>query len=390
MSGLFVEMEYAQARKTGQDICGDAFFSQKIPEENRVVAALSDGLGSGVKANILASMTGTMALRFVVHRMGDLRSFETIMEALPVCQVRQISYATFSILDCTLHGATRLVEMGNPPAVLLRGGRVVEVPDRSMTSPRWNDRAMRLATIETEPQDRIVLVSDGITQAGLGNPRYPLGWQPEGLNGFLADCVNQQPDISARELCRRVLKEAVSKEPRWVPGDDMTVAVAYFRKPRRALVVTGPPFDKERDAEVARRLDEFDGRRIVCGGTTADIVARELNRPITTDLTCADRQLPPTSTLEGMDLVTEGILTLTRTAAYLEQDHTGRGINAAERLADCLRESDIIEFVVGTRINEAHQDPTLPVDLEIRRNIIKRIARVLEETYLKEVHIQAI
>ena len=62
--------------------------------------------------------------------------------------------------------------------------------------------------------------------------------------------------------------------------------------------------------------------------------------------------------------------------------------NAATRLVELLLNSDIIHFLVGTRINEAHQDPNVPVELDLRRNIIRKIASLLETRYLKESRLQ--
>ncbi|MPN13306.1 hypothetical protein SDC9_160627 [bioreactor metagenome] len=152
------------------------------------------------------------------------------------------------------------------------------------------------------------------------------------------------------------------------------------------LLFTGPPFDRERDAECARQFRDFDGTRVICGGTSAAIVSRELGIPLIPEPDSGSGDLPPTSKLEGADLVTEGIVTLSRAANYLEQGDAEHN-NPAGHLVDLLRRNDVIEFLVGTRINEAHQDPNLPADLELRRNIVKRVAAALRDRYMKEVRI---
>ena len=239
------------------------------------------------------------------------------------------------------------------------------------------------------PGDRLIFTSDGITQAGLGSERMRLGWRIKGCRAYVEEEVARDPSISARLLSQRILSQALRQEPFQRAYDDMTAAVIYFRRPRRAIILTGPPYAANRDKEFAETLAEFDGRKIICGGTTANIVARELGRAIRDDLRGGDSgDIPPSAEMEGVDLVTEGILTLTRVARLLENDDPPREKNPASRLYEILLDSDSIEFVVGARINEAHQDPNLPIDLEIRRNIIKRICRVLEEKYLKEIKMQ--
>ena len=169
----------------------------------------------------------------------------------------------------------------------------------------------------------------------------------------------------------------------------MTCAVIYYRSPRQTMVISGPPFHPDQDKEYARQLDSFDGKKIICGGTTANIIARELGRDIFTSLKRSGG-LPAASEMNGIDLVTEGILTLSKTYQLLKDRDAVHTPSAATALAELLRESDVIHFYVGTRINEAHQDPTLPRELEIRRNIIKKIIRILEEEYLKEIRLNYI
>ncbi|MBM4310975.1 MAG: serine/threonine protein phosphatase [Deltaproteobacteria bacterium] len=387
---VFVDIDMYQITKRGQNICGDAFITRKIAEEQRAIAVLSDGLGSGVKASILANMTASMAMKFVAGNMEFLHSAEIMMEALPICQVRKISYATFTIVDCRASGEAHIIEMGNPGCLCMRGSRPLELESRLMESPRWEKRTMRFSRLHTRPGDRIIFFSDGITQAGMGTDAFKLGWRREGCRDFIAGALASSPHMSSRKLAREIVGEALRKEPATVAGDDMSCGVFYFRHPRALVLLTGPPFDRGSDRRFVDMLRDARGRKVVCGGTTAGIVARELGVLIETPLPRARTDIPPVSRVAGVDLATEGILTLTRAAQYLEQGRPADHSNAAADLVELFLESDIIHFVVGTRINEAHQDPTLPVDLEIRRNIVKRIAALLEHRYLKEVRIQYI
>ena len=385
---VFVEVEATQRNRYGEDICGDAFKTLRLADEGRVIAVLSDGLGHGVKASILSLMTATMALKYTAKDADIVRTAEVIMDALPVCQVRKISYATFTVVDIFSDGATRVVEMDNPPVILLRAGKAQSLDFEEVSSPRYHDRVIRVYDLTMQPGDRLIFTSDGITQAGLGSERMRLGWRIKGCREYVEEIVAKDPSISARTLSQKILGQALRQEPFQRAYDDMTAAVIYFRRPRRAIVLTGPPYAAHRDKEFAEMLAEFPGRKIICGGTTANIVARELGRTIRDSLRGGGvSDIPPAAEMDGVDLVTEGILTLTRLARLLEQDDAPREKNPAALLYDILVDSDSIEFVVGARINEAHQDPNLPIDLEIRRNIIKRICKVLEERYLKETRI---
>lgn len=385
---LFIEIGSAQQQKHGEDCFGDTIFSKKIPEEQRIISVLSDGLGSGVKANILSSMTTRMAMKFVESNMELLRSSEIMMDALPVCQIRRISYATFSIVDSELEGKTRIFEMDNPSFMFIRDGKAVNVKCRELSSTKWKDRTINISQVTAQEEDRIILISDGVSQAGLGNKAYPLGWQRSGCLEYVLAEIKKNPTISAHDLSALVVKEALNKEVDKKAGDDISCVVLYFRKPRKLLVLTGPPFNEDRDKEIAELVADYDGKTAVCGGTTANIVERELCLKCEIDKTSFDSKIPMSSIMEGVDLVTEGILTLTEVYRMLKESIDTDKNNAAVRLTRLLLASDKIDFVVGTKINIAHQDPNLPMELEIRRNIVKKIFRILQDRYLKEISVR--
>lgn len=384
---FFIDIDHSARRKWNQNVCGDAYVSQRFENEGRLIAVLADGLGSGIKANILASMTAQMALRFVAAGSDVRRFSEVMMESLPICEVRRIGYSTFTIVDCDQEGIVRVVEEGNPEFVLMRGARHESVPYEIMTSKGFPDRHVRVYETTLGAGDRLVVCSDGVTQAGMGTVSHRLGWREEGLREFLTDTLLRDETISSRELSRLVVEESMAKEANGMPMDDTSCLTMYFRQPRRLLVLSGPPYDESRDAEFAALLAAFPGRKAICGGTTANLVARELGSRLDLDMNDADRRagIPPASRMDGVDLVTEGIVTLTQVAQRLENPRDGYGTDTAGRLIDLLLDSDFIEFLVGTRINEAHQDPALPADLELRRNIMRRIAGVLRVGHLKRI-----
>ena len=385
----FIEVGSHQRAKSGQAISGDVFLSEKVKHEPRIVSVLADGLGSGVKASVLATMTATMALKFTVSAMDICRSAEIIMDTLPICSERQISYSTFTIVDMDKSGLTRIIEHGNPSFLLLRPAGDMNVEKRQLRPKRWSDRVITYSTFEVQRDDRILFFSDGVTQAGMGCVRTPFGWGLENAKAYAQELIAENPCISARELSRRMVVRA-----REVDGllckDDISCGVVYFRRPRELLVLTGPPFNRTHDHDLAMMAMSTPGRKVICGGTTANIIARRLRREIQNDLgQSRDTRIPPTARMEGFELVTEGALTLSEVLRLLEEGIPEQAHpNAAVRLAAMLLDSDIVRFAVGTSVNEAHQDPEIPVEIDLRRNIVKRIAQLLEKKYMKRAHIQ--
>lgn len=391
MDNCFLDIDFARISKQAQRVGGDVFLSRKNKAEGRSVSVLSDGLGSGIKANVLATLTTSMAAGCIEGRVPIERTAEAIMNSLPVCSIRKISYATFSIIDIDYTGAAQIIEYDNPPFMLVRNGRSVEIDKRAITFKGVEKRnTIYASSFRLQEDDRIIVFSDGVPQSGIGNKAMPLGWEQGPAEEWILAELAKHPDISARELSRAVVNRSVQNDI-YVARDDITCAVIHARKPRKLLIITGPPLNEERDRDMAAQAASFEGAIIICGGTTANIISRELGRKVHTDISRLDSDLPPVSEMEGVELVTEGIFTLDRTAQLLEQDEPGEGkSNGATKIIDLLRQSDEIEFLVGTRINNAHQDPNIPVGLEIRRNIVRRIGDILSTKLLKEVSISYI
>lgn len=387
MNKYFIEIGHKSIQKYKQNVCGDVFMSRKLPDEGRTIAVLSDGLGSGIKANILATMTASMALNFTRANQPVEVCAESIRNTLPMDETRKINYSTFTITDIEFDGETTILEYGNSQFLLFRNGEGLK-EDSIEQNIQTEITVSRFKAIL---EDRIILFSDGVSQSGMGRADMPFGWDPEDFHDYVSLVLRENPGISAQDLAEQIVNRSLTNDI-LTAKDDITCAVIYFRKPRNLLICTGPPYKKERDKTMASAVATFDGEKLICGGTTAQIIARELNREIEVDLFGGGEGIPPSAAMEGVDLVTEGILTVGKVAEWLEHKELSEIPlnNPAGKVIQLLLAHDKIHFLVGTRINEAHQDPALPMELEIRRNVIKKVARLLQEKYLKEIHIQFI
>ncbi len=390
---FFIEVNSQQRNHDEERICGDVFLYRYIREEERVIAVLSDGMGHGVKANILATLTATMALNFTREHKEVDRIAEIIMNTLPVCSDRKISYSTFTIVDIDSSGKANILEYDNPSTIILKGNKVLDIQWKKVILDKGKNsgKVLRTCTFMPEKEDRIIFCSDGVSQSGMGSESFPFGWERDSIAVYASQLVTSESSISAVMLAGKIVTMA-HKNDGYKAKDDISCAVIYFREPRKLMICTGPPFEKEKDKELAAKVSGYKGKVILCGGTTADIVARELNRTIVDELIFEDPELPPESFLEGIDLVTEGILTLQKVNEILKTYNNSirLGKGPADKIVKMLMESDEIHFIIGTRINIAHQDPTLPVELEIRRTVVKRIARLLEEKWLKKISFEYI
>ncbi|HXK81339.1 MAG TPA: SpoIIE family protein phosphatase [Bacteroidales bacterium] len=394
----YIEIEARQINHQGERICGDVFLKRRIKEENRMVAVLSDGMGHGVKANVLASLTATMAINFIIEHRDPVRIAEIIMKTLPVCKERKIAYATFTAIDIDNTGKIHILEYDTPHALAFREKKPLklvwkplEMKIEKNNPDGFQNKTLWYTSFYPRLQDRLVFFSDGVAQSGLGTENFPFGWGNVKIQKYIEGLIENDIEVSAAKISEKVVNRSVLNDG-YTAKDDISCACMYFRKPRKLLLVTGPPFDFNQDKQLANTVDSFDGKKIVCGGTTIEILSRELKRDVTDSLEFYDPDLPPFSYMDGIDLVTEGILTLNKVNRILKDFDsnyiTGKG--PADRIVKMLHQSDQINLIVGTKINEAHQDPNVPVDLEIRRTIALRLARLLEDKFLKEVKVSFI
>lgn len=389
---FFIEVAHVQKFKHGQKVCGDTFMSMKVKHDKRIIAVLSDGLGSGVRANVISTMTATMAITYSANKYDNIKAAETIMNTLPIDSVRKISYATFTIVDIDYEGKCDIIDYDNPPFILIRDGKKFATPNKqylgNITSLS-RKYTLNIASFKLQLGDKLIIFSDGVNQSGMGSNALPFGWGVDKVQEFCEYLATKYPNMAARSFAQEIVEYANANSD-YEPQDDITCCVINIRKPRMLAVLTGPPVDKAKDSLMGDIVRNYEGRTAICGGTTAKILSRELQRDVEVDISTLDPIVPCSSTMEGVDLVTEGMLTMGEALKHLEsKEFIGnfKTENGATKLVRLFLDSDIIEFYVGTKINDAHQDPNMPVELGIRRNTIRSIAKVLEERYLKDTKI---
>ncbi|MDR0437094.1 MAG: serine/threonine-protein phosphatase [Bacteroidales bacterium] len=385
----YIEVAVNQRNHDKERICGDLFLSEKLKDEQRVISVLTDGMGHGVKANVLATLTAKMAMNFSKDKKESAHIAEVILNTLPVCSERKISYATFTIVDIQIGGTTHILEYGNPQTIVVRDGKILNLEWNTVVTTSEKVRSDELAMCEfvQEKDDRILMFSDGITQSGLGSAKFPMGFGQESLEKFILDLVHNDKKISAQNLARKIVNLAHLND-NYKAKDDMSCACIYLRTPRKLMLFTGPPIDRSKDAEVAELVKNFDGKKIVCGATTADLLSREWLEPIVDEPTFYPG-FPPTSKMQGVDLVTEGVITLNAVTEILDNYKSSQTLanTPPDRIIKMLLESDEITIVMGTKLNKSNLDPTLPTQFELRRTVVRRLIGLLETKFLKDVNV---
>lgn len=358
--------------KRGEDICGDSYKVFRAPDSTVVV--LSDGLGSGVKANVLSTLTVEIVGGLVSGNLSNHEVVETLISTLPVCRWRGIAYSTFSILRVYDTGQATLVEYDSPASIQLSKG--VNVVPLIGSEVEILGKSIRESHFKIEPGDVVLQMSDGIIHAGVGTS-LRMGWQEEGVQNYLRT-VSPHAEGDPAQLIKRVIKQA---KELWMsePGDDGTVVAAKYRKARNVAVVTGPAGNPK---DMPRMISDFlstPSQKIICGGTTSHLIADKLGKSVEIDLKYIDSGLPPTAKLEGVDLVTEGILTLNRVVSYMKHGVPDCEENAATQLLSTLRNCDGISFLVGTARNAAHQNANFPAEMLLRRTVVETLASLIRE-----------
>lgn len=359
----------------GEELCGDQVKVVRSPDKTLVV--LSDGLGSGVKANILARLTAEILVTMLRERVPLKDVLETVVGTLPTCKVRQIAYAAFVVVEIEqATGRFQVINFDCPPPFLLRAGKLIRLEPRVETIL---GRELHLSAGFLERGDFLGIISDGVLYAGMG-VTMNFGWGWEQIGDYLEQIASSRP-ASASAVVRRLMEKTNSLY-NGQPGDDATLAGVLAREPNRLMVFTGPPTDKSLDEQCVERLLHFEGRKVVCGGTTGNIVANHLGETVDLDLTTLREDVPPIGSLPHIDLMTEGILTLARTLRLLKESHGDASRvmldrNGASLFARELLRADSILFLAGEQVNPYYQNPLLPRNISIRHNLIEQIAEML-------------
>lgn len=382
--GVTVDVAYKSLNKFNEILCGDKV--ELLQTENSNIMILADGMGSGVKANILATLTSKILGTMFLNGAMLEECVDTIVETLPVCQVRQVAYSTFSILQVFNNGDAYLVEFDNPSCIFIRDGSLMPVPENVRII---QDKRINEYRFQVKKGDALVLLSDGTIHAGVGQ-LLNFGWLWEDVASY---AVKQYRLTISAVRFANALCRACDELYQYRPGDDTTVAVMRVIDRKPVYLMTGPAKKPEDDYDMVNDFmlgDEWT-KRIVCGGTSANIVSRILSRKLTVSLEYHDTDLPPTACLDGIELVTEGVLTLNRVLKLLRRYVKNESVteeffleldqpNGASKVAKMIIEDCTeLKLYVGKAINGAYQNPGLPFDLGIRQNLVEQLKHAVED-----------
>ena len=374
-----IDVSWKSLNKHDEELCGDKVEILKTDDSDIII--LADGMGSGVKANILATLASKILGTMFLEGEPIEEAVETLASTLPICKVRGVAYSTFSILQIFHNGDAYLVEFDNPSCVFVRNKKLMKIPENYR---EISGKKIREYRFKVEPNDCFVLMSDGTIYAGVGE-LLNLGWTWESMAEYTLKCAKETK--SAARIAS-LLSQACDDLYQQRPGDDTTVAVARVIERRIVNIFTGPPKDKEDDRKLMMDFMAYEGKKIVCGGTTSKIAAQYLGQNITNN-NDGTKEVPPTANIRGIDLVTEGVLTMSHTFKLLRRFDEGDideeffdaldVNNGGAKLARILLEDCTeVNLFVGKANNEANYEGNTLFDISILKNLVFQLKEILE------------
>ena len=380
MNDLCADIGYKSINHVGEQLCGD-HVDVVEQGENSTVIVLADGLGSGVKASILSTLTSKIISTMMAEGLSLEDCVATIAATLPVCSVRGVAYSTFTILHLIDNERVEIIQYDNPHVILIRDEANYVYPE---TETIIGGKKIYKSTIKLQENDVFIAMSDGCPHAGIGTA-YNFGWKREDIISFMESIA---PVGYTAKTLSTILVDECDKLYEHKPGDDTTACVVRIRKREPMNLLFGSPANRDDDDRMMSLFFSKEGKHIVCGGTTSSVVARYLHKPVKPSLKFEASDVPPIAEIEGVDLVTEGVITinkvLTYAKDYLQDNETysqwSFKKDGASLIARMLfEEATDINFFVGRAINPAHQNPDLPINFSIKMNLVQELSECLKK-----------
>lgn len=379
MNNLCTDVGFKSVNKKGEQLCGD-HIEIVDQNENSLVLVLADGLGSGVKACILSTLTSKIISTMIANNLSVEECVSTIAATLPVCEKRGVAYSTFTIIRITNNSEAEIIQYDNPHVIMLRGGENFEYPRTSM---EIGGKTIYKSKLQLEKNDVFIAMSDGAIYAGVGKT-LNFGWQRDSIIDFMVG--NYDKKMSAKGISQLLLDECNDLYG-GEPGDDTTVAAVKIRQRIPVSLMIGPPSNPGDLKKMQTLFFAKEGKHIVCGGTTSKLAADYLGKPVVPCLDYFDPEIPPIAKIEGIDLVTEGVVTMTKVLEYADGYLNGSisisdlsmKKDGASRIAQMLfEEATDISFYVGRAVNPAHQNPALPINFNVKMQLIDEVSKKLK------------
>lgn len=382
---FFIDVACKQQNCKREKVCGDTFLFKRSYGGARSVFVLSDGMGHGLKANILSNITATMITNFDYQKLNVDTMSRTILKSLPVCNVRKVSYSTFSIVDVDMaKGLATIIEYDNPKRLIFRGvKRLKTIEEIFAVKSEMRNQVINTTRFRLQENDRIVLMSDGVSQSGMGT-KYRFGWGRDSVENFVKDMITADNSISSAQVATNVVWEAICNDG-GVTNDDVSCAVITIRKPRRVLLCTSVPAN-DVDDQYLEMFNSFEGKKIVCGYLLATLIAEKSGCEIIKNNISADPDIQPEWVIEGIDLISESMVTLNKVHDLLENNEVYRlRDGVAYKIVEMLLENDEINIVIGKQRQKGWEYKI--DDYDLRHNILLHIISSLENRYNKEVNV---
>ena len=380
MNNLCADIGYKSINHYGEQLCGDHVDIVEQNDESTVIV-LADGLGSGVKASILSTLTSKIISTMMAEGISIEECVSTIAATLPICSVRGVAYSTFTIIHLINNTMAELIQYDNPELIMFRDNKNYDYPKTEMNI---GGKTVYKSVISLSEGDTFVAMSDGCPHAGIGLT-YNFGWKREDISSFLEPLTFGE--FTSKTLATILIDECLRLYG-GQPGDDATACVVKIRKRAPVNILFGPPRNRDDANRMMSLFFAKEGKHIVCGGTTSSIAAKYLGKTVKPSLNFENSDVPPIAEIEGVDLVTEGVITINRVLEYAKDylkdnesySHWGFKRDGASLICRLLfEEATDINFYVGRAINPAHQNPDLPINFSIKMNLVEELSKCLKQ-----------
>jgi len=380
MNSFSADIGYKSIHHFGETLCGD-HVAVAADKNGSLICVLADGLGSGVKASILSTLTSTIISTMLSEGIAFDECVATVAKTLPIVKEKGVAYSTFTVILLKDPGFAEIIQYENPDVIMLRDGDPVKLETENIVV---EGKTMKYSKVQLQAGDQFIALSDGCPYAGPTND-YNMDWDLDAIAEYVQ--IASIAGYSSRTIATMLIDE-IADLYNGNNRDDATSMIIKIKTKTPVNILFGPPEHREDTEKMLTEFFNSPGQHIICGGTSSEIAAQFLGEEIHTIAESGTASIPPISEIKGVDLVTEGYITMSKVLAnamdYLnmsdDYQEWSMQHDGASRICQILFEQATnVHFFVGQARNPAYQNPELPFSFSSKMAVVKQLAVCLKK-----------